>query len=211
MITSIPIETVESQLLLQLASFFILREDDKWLIHNEIHRGGVISRCERCFSRNENKYYHTPCGEVYFNPYHSGQYTIFLYYFSNSVSRETGNRLLADRLYYLNKIMNGCDLYHEVSLPDYFTLDHPVGSVMGRAEYGEGFSFTQNCTVGNNRGVYPVIGNNVRMCANSSIIGNCRIGNNVTIGANSGVKDEDIPDNSIIFGHSPNLIIKQKK
>lgn len=28
--------------------------------------------------------------------------------------------------------MNGCDLYHEVNLPHYFTLDHPVGSVMGR-------------------------------------------------------------------------------
>lgn len=52
--------------------------------------------------------------------------------------------------------MNGCDLYHEVNLPHYFTLDHPVGSVMGRAEYGEGFSFGQNCTVGNNKGIYPV-------------------------------------------------------
>lgn len=209
MITSIPIETVESQLLRQLTSFFILREDDKQLIHNKIW--GVIFRCERCFSRNKNKYYHTPSGEVYFNPCHSGQYTISLYYFSNTVFRETGNRLLADKLYYLNKIMNGCDLYHEVNLPDYFTLDHPVGSVMGRAEYGEGFSFTQNCTVGNNKGIYPIIGNDVRMCANSSIIGNCRIGNNVTIGANSGVKDEDIPDNSIVFGHSPGLIIKQRK
>ena len=61
---------------------------------------------------------------------------------------------------------------------------------MGRAEYGEGFSFGQNCTVGNNKGIYPVLGENVRMCANSSIIGNCRIGDNVIIGANSGVKDE---------------------
>lgn len=46
------------------------------------------------------------------------------------------------------------------------------------------------------------------MCANSSIIGKCVIGNNVTIAANSGVKDENIPDNSLVFGHSPNLIIK---
>ena len=107
--------------------------------------------------------------------------------------------------------MNGCDLYHEVNLPHYFTLDHPVGSVMGRAEYGEGFSFGQNCTVGNNKGIYPVLGENVRMCANSSIIGNCRIGDNVIIGANSGVKDEDVPDNSIVFGYSPHLIIKDKR
>ena len=51
----------------------------------------------------------------------------------------------------------------------------------------------------------------VRMCANSSIIGNCRIGDNVIIGANSGVKDEDVPDNSIVFGYSPHLIIKAKR
>lgn len=170
----------------------------------------MISRCEYCFSHTKNKYYSCD-GETYFNPYQSAQYTIFLYYFANTISRDTHNRLLADKLYYLNKIMNGCDLYHEVNLPDYFTLDHPVGSVMGRAEYGEGFSFGQNCTVGNNRGIYPVIGQNVRMCVSSSIIGNCHIGNNVIIGANSGVKDEDVPDNCIVFGNSPNLIIKQKK
>lgn len=107
--------------------------------------------------------------------------------------------------------MNGCDLYYEVNLSNYFTLDHPVGTVMGRAKYGEGFHFGQNCTVGNNRGIYPVIGENVRMCAHSSIIGSCRIGDSVTIGANSGVKDEDVPDNLIVFGYSPHLIIKAKK
>lgn len=209
MIVSISIEAIKQQLLQQLSSFFFLNKEDELLINAKI-RGGVISRCEYCFSHTKNKYYSCD-GETYFNPYQSAQYTIFLYYFANTISRDTHNRLLADKLYYLNKIMNGCDLYHEVNLPDYFTLDHPVGSVMGRAEYGEGFSFGQNCTVGNNRGIYPVIGQNVRMCVSSSIIGNCHIGNNVIIGANSGVKDEDVPDNCIVFGNSPNLIIKQKK
>lgn len=208
MIVSISIEAIKQQLLQQLSSFFFLNKEDGLLINAKIR--GVISRCEYCFSHTKNKYYSCD-GETYFNPYQSAQYTIFLYYFANTISRDTHNRLLADKLYYLNKIMNGCDLYHEVNLPDYFTLDHPVGSVMGRAEYGEGFSFGQNCTVGNNRGIYPVIGQNVRMCVSSSIIGNCHIGNNVIIGANSGVKDEDVPDNCIVFGNSPNLIIKQKK
>ena len=26
--------------------------------------------------------------------------------------------------------MNSCDLFYEVELPDYFTLDHPHGTVM---------------------------------------------------------------------------------
>ena len=107
--------------------------------------------------------------------------------------------------------MNGFDMFYQVELPEYFTLDHPVGSVIGRGNYSNGFSFGQNCTVGNNKGIYPTIGENFRMCANSTILGNCHVGDNVTLGAGALVKDEDIPSNSLVFGQSPNLIIKQKK
>lgn len=124
---------------------------------------------------------------------------------------DSHNSALADKVYYLNKVMNGCDLFYEVELPKFFKLDHPVGSVMGRAKYGEGFSFLQCCTVGNNRDIYPVIGENVRMCANSYIIGNCLIGNNVIIGAHSGVKDCDVPDDTIVFGHYPNNVFKKRE
>lgn len=48
-------------------------------------------------------------------------------------------------------------------------------------------------------------------CVQILLFGNCRIGDNVIIGANSGVKDEDVPDNSIVFGYSPHLIIKAKR
>ena len=206
--TAMPLDKIQQQLLLQLSSFFFISDEDKMLINDKM--GGAILRCECCFSRTTNKYYSRD-GLPFFDPYQSAQYTIFLYYFSNVIWKETGNRNLAAKLYYLNKIMNGCDLYYEVELPDFFMLDHPVGSVMGRAMYGNGFKFGQNCTVGNNKGIYPIIGKNVCMCANSSIIGNCHIGNDVIIGSNSGVKDEDIPDNSIVFGYSPNLIIKRRK
>jgi serine O-acetyltransferase len=163
-----------------------------------------------CFAPNPNKYYHKN-GDVYFNPFQSAQYTIFLYLISREIFENTDSRLLADKIYYLNKTLNGCDIFYEVELPEYFTLDHPVGSVIGRARYGNGFSFSQCCTVGNNKGIYPILGDNVKMCAYSSIIGNCNIGNNVIIGANSGVKDIDIPDNTIVFGQSPNNILKKIK
>ena len=107
--------------------------------------------------------------------------------------------------------MNACDLFYEVELPEIFKLDHPVGSVMGRAMYADHFTFGQNCTVGNNRGVFPVIQENVRMAANSMILGDCLVGENSIIGAGACVKDENIPDNSIVFGQSPNLIIKKRK
>lgn len=176
----------------------------------DVNWGGVIEKLDYCFSRNTNKYY-SRNGITYFNPYHSGQYSIFLYFMSRTVFLSGENNLLADKIYYLNKVLNGCDLFYEVQLPDYFQLDHPVGSVMGRAIYGEGFSFGQCCTVGNNHGVYPILGENVRMCANSSIIGNCQVGNNVIIGANSGIKDCVVPNDTIVFGQSPNNIFKRRK
>ncbi|MEG2341180.1 MAG: transferase [Odoribacter sp.] len=207
MTTEILTEDIKKQLIRQLSSLFLISESEEVLINREFEN--VLSRCEYCFSKNVNKYYFRS-GQTYFNPYHSAQYTIFLYYFSHTIFQKTGNRVLADKLYYLNKMMNGCDLFYEVELPDYFLLDHPVGSVMGRAHYGDGFSFGQNCTVGNNRGIYPFIGNHVSMSANSSIIGNCHVGDRVILGAGCLIKDEDILADVIVFGQSPNLIIKRK-
>ena len=40
-------------------------------------------------------------------------------------------------------------------------------------------------------------------------MGNSHIGDNCIIGAGTLVKDEDVPENSIVFGKSPNLIIKK--
>ena len=55
MITSIPLETIEQQLLRQLSSFFFLSEEDIGLIKFKMKR--VISRCEYCFSHTVNKYF----------------------------------------------------------------------------------------------------------------------------------------------------------
>jgi serine O-acetyltransferase len=95
-------------------------------------------------------------------------------------------------------------------MPPVFFLDHPVGSVIGRADFGNYFSFSQNCTVGNNKGKYPNIGKNVKMMSGSKIIGNCKIGDNVIVSANTYLKDVDIPDCSLVFGSSPKINIVPK-
>ena len=192
----------------QLSNMFMLSEGERNLLI-EVWPD-VKKKLEYCFSKNPNKYYSNQ-GETYFNPYQSAQYTIFLYFMSRIVWVKTRNSILADKIYYLNKTLNCCDLFYQVELPDFFKLDHPVGSVMGRARYSEGFSFSQCCTVGNNRGIYPVIGKNVRMCAYSSIIGNCKVGDNVIIGSNSGIKDIDVPANTMVFGYTPNNVFKPIK
>lgn len=196
-------------LIKQLDSLFGVVEDDEKYICTALDT--VLERSEKCFSSSSNKYnYKEKNGikQTYFNPFQSAQYTIYLYFFSNTLSTQAS--LLADKIYYLNKALNGCDLYHQIQLPAIFWVGHPVGSVMGRAQYNDFFFFAQNCTVGNNKGIYPVIGKNVKMCASSSIIGNCKIGDNVIIGAGCTVKDQNIPDNTVVFGVSPNLILKER-
>jgi len=42
------------------------------------------------------------------------------------------------------------------------------------------------------------------------VLGDSHIGNNVVISAETYIINENIPDNSIVFGKSPNLIIKTK-
>lgn len=198
---------------LQLSNFFILDEIEVFVLKRNLEQ--ALKRCELCFIQNKNKYNFRD-GQVFFNPYHSVQYMIFLYYLSNTVSQKDAvYASLSDKIYYLNKVMNGVDIYYAVELPDSFTAEHPVGSVMGRAKYGNGFMFYQNCSVGgfhlaDNKIVYPVFGENVKMFAGSMVLGNCNIGNNVNIGAGALIKNQDIPSEVNVFGQSPNLIIKSR-
>ncbi len=129
--------------------------------------------------------------------------------FLTSIAQNGGGKL-KDKVFYLNKIMNGIDIFYDVELPEFFTLNHQVGSVIGRGKFSDGFSFIQNCTVGESFGKWPTIGRDCCMCAGSSIIGDCTIGDNVLIGANATVKNETIPSNVMVFGESPKLIVKKK-
>ena len=108
MLTAISEDQIANLLIKQLSAIFFVDDAEKYLIESQLKE--VLLRCELCFSRNMNKYYSLK-GETYFNPFQSAQYTIFLYYFSNQIFRIGICRLLADKLYYLNKIMNACDLF----------------------------------------------------------------------------------------------------
>ena len=200
-------------LIRQLTNLYGISEYDLSYIDKYLEQS--IHRTLFCFSHIKNKYF--AFDDI--NVLHSGQYFIFLYYFANTIySNEIKNknnnirninaRIVCDKLYCLNKLLSSCEVYYEVELPEYFLVDHPLASVIGRATIGNGFTFIQGCTVGGNNGVYPVIGNNVFMYSNSKILGKSHVGNNVLIGANTYIKDMNIPDNVIVFGQYPNVIIK---
>ena len=138
---------------------------------------------------------------------------IFLYWLSRELFLNRKSEL-ADKVYYLNKALNSVELFYEVKLPDIWTCEHPLGSVMGKAVYGNYFSFYQGCTVGGNFKkdgtiIYPQIGHHVKMFSNSKILGNSNVGNNVIISANCYIKNQDVPNDTIVFGQSPNLTFKE--
>lgn len=214
MTTLLPKEEIKELLHRQLSNFFPISDKEREIISEAFPV--ALLRCEKCFKGIENKYYHKG-DEVFFSPFHSGQWLLFLLYLANTVSLPSltvvnkwggVNKVLADKIYYLNKIMHSVDIYHEIEIPDVMFFEHPVGTVLGRGKYQNGLIIYQNCTVGGNKGHYPTIGKNFHMMSGSKILGNSIVGDNVTLAANTYVKDTNIPSDSTVFGSSPNLIIK---
>lgn len=146
------------------------------------------------------------------SPLHSVSWMIFLYRVSRILYKR--NHISdADIVYYLNKVMHSTDWFYEIDLPVFFFAEHPLGSVLGKAKYSDHFFVYQGTTVGGSyrhgKLFYPEIGSMVVLYANSSVIGNSVVGNNVIISANCHIVNELVPDNCIVFGNSPNLVIKK--
>lgn len=214
MIYRFPLRDVKDMLLNQIGSNFFKSIEDERLITKHMER--TLERLERNISANDNKYYwRLNAGgerEAYFDPLHTCQWALFLYLTANTIFRcEDENpeaaHVVCDKIYGQMKAVSGCDLFYEVEMPEAFAFDHPTGSFMGRAAYGEGFSFTQGCTVGNANEIYPVIGRGVQMRAGSKILGDCHIGDGCVIGEGTVVRDQDVPAGSAVYGKSPNLTI----
>ncbi|MDY2930762.1 MAG: transferase [Muribaculaceae bacterium] len=189
-----------------LKNYFFISEEE--MNELEIASKIAINKANQNFQYSDNKYFRG------YNRLHSVMNMIFRYYLSNELYKRNQCPGLCDKIYYLNKIMHSVDLFYAIELPQYFSAEHPLGSVMGRAKYSDGFFFYQGCTVGGTKDKtgnihYPEIEENCHMFANSSILGKCHIGKNVNIGAGAIVKNQDIPDNCTVFGQSPNLIIKK--
>lgn len=174
----------------------------------------ALNRIEECFRGSaSNRLFD---GEkVKFSLYHSVSCSIFLYYLSNAIFQRGGEVNEADIVYYLNKIMHANDWFYQVQLPVHFLAEHPIGSVLGKAAYDDYLFIYQGVTVGGNRSrggklTYPNLGKNVLLYANSTVLGDTKIGSNVIVSANTYLLNEDIPDNCIVFGKSPNIEIRLK-
>jgi len=95
-------------------------------------------------------------------------------------------------------------------MPEIFYLVHPVGTVLGRANYSNYFVAYQNCMVGSNKNNSPTLGEYVTMRPGSSIIGNSNISSGCDISINSTIVDKNLTKNSIYFGNPKEFHIKKK-
>lgn len=102
---------------------------------------------------------------------------------------------------------------YQVEIGEGFYIGH-FGSIVinPNAKLGKNINIHQGVTIGQtNRGErkgVPVIGDEVWIGANATIVGKIKIGRNVLIAPNSYV-NFDVPDNSIVIGNPGKIIHKE--
>ena len=84
-------------------------------------------------------------------------------------------------------------------------LAHPYATIINAERIGKNFSFIHMTTLGEAKGRRPVIGDNVTLGANVTIVGGVTVGDNVTVGAGS-VVVTDIPSGSVAVGNPARVI-----
>lgn len=156
MIDKASLEYTYSIILKQLNLYWPTEVDNRF--KNDVQM--AIQRTKRSYDDSTRLYYLSDG----FSVLNTSVYSVFLYYLAHIVGRR-GDKELADKIYYLNKIMNSVEWYWNIELPEHFIVEHPIGSVLGKAEYGDYFSIYQGVTVGERlKGdivSWPKLGNHV--------------------------------------------------
>lgn len=85
--------------------------------------------------------------------------------------------------------------------------DHGINGIViaGGAKIGKNVVISHQVTIGRNRGLAPVIGDNVYIGPGAKIFGGIHVGDNARIGANC-IVFQDVPDNATIVLGKPRII-----
>ena len=175
-----------------------------------------LERTEWCFKHIALES-HCKNNQAVFSHLHSDQYSQFLYFFSNSLFLESQNKPICDKLILLNKTLNGMFYSYKGKLPDIFLFGHPVGTVLGNANYSNFLVVLQDVTVNTgeideNGSPTPSIGKGVFLAAGAKIIGNKSIGDRSSIGVNTLIFNQEIPDDSISYTKNDgSLVVERRK
>lgn len=178
-----------------LETFFpVARPIDAGGLRRSVDR--ALERVEQCFIPIRWPSY-GGAGAARFDVLNSDQYCAYLYLLSNTVHRDGGDPAVATKLFYLNKALHSFNCMYDTELPEVFWIVHALGTVLGKAHYGEYFVVHQGCTVGALSGGYPVIGERVVLSAGVTVVGG-RVGDNVTIAPGCTLVRRDIPANTLV-------------
>lgn len=134
-----------------------------------------------------------------------------IYYFRKTLQYKGHSTILYN--YYrfrLDRMRNklGVELPLSVKVAGGLQLIHPRNITFnGQVVAGKNLTMLKGSTIGNTHGAKggcPVIGDNVYIGLNASVVGNIHVGNDVLICANTFV-NFDVPDHSLVLG-SPGVI-----
>jgi serine O-acetyltransferase len=169
-----------------------------------------LLRAERCFAAIAIPGYRTPAGDARFDPLHGDQFAQFVWLVANS-AWQAGDPELAADAFLLNKAVNGIVCMWDTQMPEIFLWIHTVGTMLGKAEYGDRFVCYQNVTVGTDRGERPSFGTGTILFAGAKVVGGSVIGERTCVSLNSVVIGERIAADTIVAGRSPELLVKPRR
>lgn len=175
---------------------------------NNFFSENLYKKISHCFKNIHRKYYNGDINK--FDLFNADHLCIFFYLCSVEAYKYKKINL-AKKFFLLNKIINGIDLFYEVKLPKIFLFSHPHSTIIGRAQFSDYTMFSHNVTIGRKGSHYPLFGEGIIFYSGSKVIGKSYIGKNVIFAPGSIVIDAKVPDNSLVIGQSPNLIIKKNK
>ena len=139
----------------------------------------------------------------------SDQYAAFLWFLGNTLWQQGADPAWLNKLFYANKTLHGLECMYSTALPSVFFFSHTVGTVLGKATYGNYFFVSQGCTVGQHHDVYPVLGEGVGLAAGASVIGQCTVGAFVSIGSGTKLFAQDVAPHTTVFFDADGKLVKR--
>ncbi|WP_052184912.1 hypothetical protein [Methylotenera sp. N17] len=143
-----------------------------------------------------------------FNLLQTHHSAVFFYKLAQLLRKNDAHAVLCEKLYLLNRMLNGLDLFYKIEMPEFFLIGHGLGTVFSNSTYGNYLVVFQNVTIAVQDNLYPTIGEKVVIYPNSIVAGNTVIGSNSVIGAGTKLINKVIPPNSTVYENGSKLVIK---